>query len=393
MIVRRDISEEVLSCAREYPVVTILGPRQAGKTTLVKALFPKKPYFNLEEPDIRMAAEADPRGFLSQAPEGAILDEVQRCPFLLSHIQGEVDRKQKPGEYILTGSHQPRLQEAISQSLAGRTAVLTLWPLSFNELRNFGATMESLELIVKGTFPGLHKKKTHPRRFYGNYVQTHVERDVRALANLRDLSLFQRFLQLLAGRIGQMLNISSLATDTGVSATTIRHWLDILKASFLIFETRPFHANIRRRLVKSPKIYFTDTGLASFLLGIHDTRQAFRDPLRGNLYENMVVSEIARCAFNRGIRPELFFLRDSHGNEVDLLIKEGGHLAAVEIKSAKTFSPSFCQGILRFKKAGMDISRGFVLYDGEAEFLTHGIRTLNPLQAENLWELITAPEG
>jgi len=391
-MIERDITNELVECAAEYPVVTILGPRQSGKTTLVQMNFPDRPYFSLEYPDVRAAAEADPRGFLSQEEDGAILDEVQRLPALLSYIQGIVDKARRPGMFILTGSHQPRLHEAISQSLAGRTAMLALWPFSLAELRRYKSDWRAFELVVKGFFPRLHEEDLEPRRFYNSYLQTYVERDVRALINLRDLSQFQKFLTLLASRVGQVVNFTSLSNDVGVSATTIKSWLSVLKASYVVFELPPFFANIRKRLIKSPKLYFTDVGFAAFLLGIHTEEQASRDPLRGNLYENLVIADIVKGALNRGIRPEIYFFRDSHGNEIDLLIREDGVLIPVEIKSAATFSTDFVKGLERFKDLGLDrVAAGAVLYDGEQRFKIRGVRIFNHLHVEDPWETLTSP--
>ena len=391
-MIKRNISEELVECASEYPVVTILGPRQSGKTTLVQMTFLDRPYFSLEDPDVRVAAEADPRGFLSQMEDGAILDEVQRLPTLLSYIQGIVDKAGNPGRFILTGSHQPRLHEAISQSLAGRTAMLTLWPFSVSELRHYKPAWSPFDLIVRGCFPRLHEEGLEPRRFFNGYLQTYVERDVRALTHLRDLTQFQKFLTLLAGRVGQIVNLTSLSNDVGVSATTIKNWLSVLKASYVVFVLPPFFENIRKRVIKSPKIYFTDVGLAAFLLGIHTEEQAFRDPLRGNLYENLVIAEIVKGALNRGIRPEIYFFRDSHGTEVDLLIREKGELIPVEIKSAATFSTDFVKGLERFRALGHDrVAAGSVLYGGEQRFRIRGVRIFNPLHVEDLWGTLTSP--
>jgi predicted AAA+ superfamily ATPase len=390
-MITRHISKELIECAAEYPVVTILGPRQSGKTTLVQMAFPDRPYFSLEDPDVRVAADADPRGFLSQMEDGAILDEIQRLPALLSYIQGIVDKARRPGRFILTGSHQPRLHEAISQSLAGRTAMLTLWPFSVSELRRYKSTWGPFELTVRGCFPRLHEEGLEPRRFFNGYLQTYVERDVRALIQLRDLAQFQEFLTLLAGRVGQVVNLASLSNDVGVSGTTIRNWLSVLKASFVVFELPPFFENVRKRVIKSPKVYFTDVGLAAFLLGIHTEEQAVRDPLRGNLYENLVITDIVKGALNRGIRPEVYFFRDSHRNEVDLLIREKGEIIPVEIKSAETFSADFLKGLERFRALGLDrVNPGAVLYGGERRFLIRGVRILNPLHVEDLWETLTS---
>lgn len=388
-MITREITAELVRSAAEYPVVAILGPRQSGKTTLARMTFPGKPYFSLEDPDVRMAAESDPRGFLAGVAGGGILDEVQRLPLLLSYIQGMADQAGPRGRFILTGSHQPRLHEAISQSLAGRSAMLTLWPFSLPELRQFKTVLSPFEVIVRGCYPRLYEEGLETRRFFNNYLQTYVERDVRALMEVRNLSQFQNFLVLLAGRLGQPVNLASLANDTGVSATTIRNWLSVLQASYLIFELPPYFENTGKRVIKAPKIYFTDTGLAAFLLGIHTGEQAGRDPLRGNLYENFLVAEVLKSAHNRGIRPELYFYRDSRGDEVDLLIREEGVLIPVEIKSSSTFNPDFLRGLERFPRPpGRPVRAGLVLYNGGTHFELRGVRILNPLQAGDLWETI-----
>ena len=383
-MITRDITTEIIKASEEYPVVTVFGPRQSGKTTLVQMSFPDKAYYSLEDPDVRLAAEMDPRGFLAQLKDGGTLDEIQRLPQLLSYIQGIVDKTGQPSKFILTGSHQPDLHQAITQSLAGRTAVLTLLPFSLNELHNYHKEWQPYKLIVKGSFPRLHHRKLQHERFFNGYFQTYVERDVRALINLKDLSRFQQFMILLAGRIGQVINYSSLSNDIGVSATTIKNWLSVLKASYVVFELPPFFENIRKRVVKSPKIYFTDTGLASFLLGIRTASQAARDPLRGGLYENLIILEILKSRYNRGIRPELYFFRDSHGNEVDLLIREERKLLPVEIKSSATFSPDFLKGIKMFNNlVGTRGEHGMVLYNGEQTLNVHGVRVFNPLRASS----------
>ena len=392
-MVIRQISAELLQAAAEYPVISVFGPRQSGKTTLVRMTFPEKPYFSLEDPDLRLAAETDPRGFLRQMKGGAILDEVQRVPSLLSYLQGIVDDSRQPGRFILTGSHQPQLHGAISQTLAGRTALLSLWPFSLRELRHYGRDLDPFDLIVRGCFPRLHEEDLEGRRFFNGYLQTYVERDVRALIQLRDLTQFQNFLTLLAGRVGQIVNYSSLANDVGVSSTTIKHWLGVLEASYVVFKLKPFSTNLRKRVVKSPKVYFTDTGLAAYLLGIHTGAQAFRDPLRGGLYENLVIADIVKGALNRGIRPELYFYRDTHGNEVDLIIREEGDLIPIEIKSAETYSSNFVKGLTRFRALSLPRTRpGFVLHAGERTHLVHGVRILNPLAEQDIWaSLVKAP--
>lgn len=391
-MIKRSISEELLDCCTEYPVVTVFGPRQSGKTVLVRENFPDKPYYLLEDPDTRQAAEMDPRGFLGQMKEGAVLDEIQRLPALLSYIQGIVDKAQQPGMFILTGSHQPDLHRAISQSLAGRTALLTLLPFSLEELQQFQTEWDAYDLIVKGAFPRLHEKNLKPERFFNGYLQTYVERDVRALISLKDLNRFQQFLTLLAGRIGQVINYTSLSNDTGVSATTIKNWISVLKASYVVFELSPFFENIRKRVVKSPKLYFTDTGLAAFLLGIRTAEQAARDPLRGGLYENLIILEIMKYRLNQGRRPDLYFFRDTHGGEVDLLIREQGKLFPVEIKSSVTFSKSFLKGIERFRSLTSNCrADGAVLYNGDQRFQVKNVHIFNLLKDQTELKSLFSP--
>lgn len=389
-MITRALTPELLAAMAEYPVVTVLGPRQSGKTTLARMACPSLPYHSLEDPDVRSVAEADPRGFLAGLPGGAVLDEVQRLPSLLSYLQGVVDEAALAGtrvRFILTGSHQPLLHEAIGQSLAGRTALLNLWPFSLPELRGYGgAPPAAFDLVVRGCYPRVHQESLEPRRFFSAYLQNFLERGLRALIQVRDLSSFQKFLTLLAGRIGQLANAAALANDVGVSAQTIRNWLSVLKASYIILELPPYAANVRKRVVKSPKFYFTDVGLAAYLLGIHTPEQAARDPLRGALYENLVITEVLKGACNRGLRPDLHFYRDSHGNEVDLLIRESGALVPIEIKSGATFSPDFTKGITRLGAAGVErLAPGVVLYNGDRAYNVHGVRAFDPLRVDDLW--------
>ncbi|MEA1933758.1 MAG: ATP-binding protein [Thermodesulfobacteriota bacterium] len=390
-MLKREISPELHECCTEYPVVTVLGPRQSGKTVLVRENFPGKKYLSLEDPDIRQAAELDPRGFLRGVTEGAILDEIQRLPILLSYLQGIVDDEPQPGKFILTGSHQPDLHNAVSQSLAGRTALLTLLPLNFAELSQINNKLETYELISNGFFPALRYKNLKPERFYNGYLQTYVERDVRALINLKDLSRFQQFLTLLAGRIGQVVNYTSLSNDIGVSATTIKSWISVLKATYVVFELPPFYENIKKRVVKSPKIYFADTGLVSFLLGIRSAEQAARDPLRGGLYENLLILELMKRWFNKGRRADFYFFRDTHGNEVDLLIRDHGKLLPVEIKSSATFSKRFLKGIERFRKLTPHCRQeAAVLFDGDRKLLVKETHILNLLEHKEECEVVFA---
>jgi hypothetical protein len=268
----------------------------------------------------------------------------------------------------------------VSQSLAGRTAVLTLLPLAFEELQQLHSEWDAYQLIVQGAFPRLHNNALQPNRFFNSYLQTYVERDVRALLNVKDLGKFQQLLTLLAGRVGQVVNYAALSNDIGISASTIQQWISVLKASYILFELPPFFENIRKRVVKSPKLYFTDTGLAAFLLGIQSAEQAARDPLRGNLYENLMILDVLKAHLNRGLRPDLFFYRDSLGNEVDLLIRQRQGLLPVEIKSSATFSSSFLKGIESFRATSADcLEEAIVVYNGEQTFNIHNTRVFNPL--------------
>lgn len=382
-MITRKIEKELTECAAEYPAVTILGPRQSGKTTLAKMVFSKRPHISLEDPDIRRQANDDPRGLLDDLREGAILDEIQRVPQLLSYLQGVIDANRKPGRFILTGSHQPMVHEAISQSLAGRTAVLKLLPFTVEEASRYKKHPQSpFEWIHKGFFPGLHENKLQPARFFRSYVATYIERDLRAMIQLKELSQFETFLRLLAGRVGQLVNYASLAGDVGVSATTIKNWISILKASYILFELPPWFANIRKRLVKSPKLYFVDVALAAWLLGLETPEQIERDPLRGALYENLLIMEVAKNLLNQGKEPQLYFFRDSKGNEVDLLVSSAGRsFTSIEIKSAATFQPEFIKGIDVFKQSvGGDVDvRGFLWYNGSRKTTYQNTAVSNPL--------------
>jgi|694.fasta_scaffold07306_19 predicted AAA+ superfamily ATPase len=367
-MIPRTIIPELKSVAKSYPVVTVLGPRQSGKTTLVKHVFPKKPYVNLEALDIQEMAELDPRAFLEQYPKGAILDEIQRVPKLLSYIQVIVDESDHKGLFILTGSHQLELHQAITQSLAGRTALLCLLPLSLSELSKSDIHLSLDEVLLRGGYPRIYKDQLDPTKAYRNYFQTYIERDLRQLIHVKDLMQFQRFVRICAGRIGQLLNLESLGNDTGVSAPTIKEWISILEASFIIFRLCPYFENFGKRLVKSPKIYFTDVGLASYLLGIETTEQVSRDPLRGHLVENLVVLELMKARLNQGLDPQLYYFRDSQGHEVDLIFQSGGNLVPIEIKAAKTFNTDFLKNIDFFKNlVGSRCSSSVIVYAGDRE--------------------------
>ena len=364
-MISRQIAKELSATAAEFPVVTLIGPRQAGKTTLARMQFPGHAYANLEAPDVRLLAMQDPHAFFSQFPPPVIVDEIQRVPELLSVIQVLADNSRLCGQFILTGSHQLRLQEAVSQSLAGRTALLRLLPLSISELAGDGITCTRDEYIHQGFMPRLYSENVSPTRLYRSYCQTYIERDIRQMINLRRLTDFEHFMRLLAGRVGQVLNLNTLSGDLGVSSTTLKEWLSVLEASHAIFRLNPYFENFGKRIIKSPKVYFTDVGLASYLLGIESSAQAARDPLIGNLFENMVVIEALKSRLNVGREPDLYFYRDNRGNGVDLLFRCNRELIPIEIKSAMTFNTEFAKGITRFQKTASTAQKGYIVYAGD----------------------------
>ncbi len=364
----RFMSSELKDQAKGYPIVTILGPRQSGKTTLVRDCFPNKPYVNMEAVDIQELAKSDPNGFLKQYPEGAILDEIQRVPELLSYIQVIVDEKDVKGLYILTGSHQLELHQAITQSLAGRTALLHLLPLSLEELKLAKIELSIDEALINGGYPRIFKDQLDPTKAYRNYFQTYIERDLRQLIQIKDLTQFQRFIRLCAGRVGQILNLESLGNDVGISSNTVREWISILEASFILFRIYPYYENFGKRIIKSPKLYFTDVGLATYLLGIENLTQVSRDPLRGNLIENLIVTELMKNRFNSGMDAGLYFFRDNHGHEVDLIFKKGNELIPIEIKASQTFNKEFLKNLKFFKSLAQDrCPKGYIIYCGTRE--------------------------
>lgn len=386
MLIKRELGAELKADARQYPVVTVTGPRQSGKTTLVKKHFPEHQYYNLEEPDSREIAQADPRGFLSGKEKGFILDEIQRVPELLSYIQGIVDKTKKCGQFILTGSRNFELMETVTQSLAGRTALLCLLPLSLKELKTAHIQYTVDQYLLKGFYPRIHADNLNPTKAYRNYYQTYIERDLKALIHLRDLSHFQKFVRLCAGRVGQIFNASALAAEVGVSVPTINSWISILQESYVVFLLRPYYANIRKRLTKSPKLYFYDVGLAAYLLGIENETQMSRDPLRGALFENMIAMELVKHRLNRGQDHNLYFFRDDRHHEVDIVIKTGHVLTGVEIKSGATFHADFLKGLQYFGKLFKNkVSRPIVIHAGDEH---HGkeFTVLNYQNAAEIFE-------
>lgn len=362
-MIRRALESVLKKVARQYPVVTLTGPRQSGKTTLVQAVFSRHEYVSLEEPDVREYALEDPRGFLGQFTEGVILDEVQRAPDLFSYIQTIVDREDRPGRFILSGSQNFLLLRSISQSLAGRSAILHLLPLSLRELegrepfpleslvhelsenREERSPRDLMEVLFRGFYPRIHDKGLDPVTWYSGYYQTYIERDVREIVNIGDLEAFGRFVRLCAGRNGQLLNLTSLANDCGIAHTTASRWISILEASFLVHLLRPYHANFGKRLIKSPKLYFLDTGLLCYLLRIQSPEDLRLHASRGPIFESFVTSELIKDFLHQGKEPDLYFWRDSTGHEIDAVADLGSKRVAVEIKSGETIAADFFAGL------------------------------------------------
>ena len=360
---------------RAFRVVVIIGPRQSGKTTLSRAAFPDKPYVSLEASNERIFAATDPRDFLARFPDGAVLDEVQHVPDLFSHIQTNVDEDRRPGRFVLTGSQNFGLVSRITQSLAGRAGIVQLLPLSRHELSRAGIEPASLdEVLFKGLFPALYDQPVTPSDWYASYVTTYIERDVRQIANVHDLLQFQRFIGLCAARTGQLLNLASLASDCGIAQGTARSWLSVLQASYVVFLLPPHHENLGKRLIKTPKLYFHDTGLAAFLIGVQDAHHMSIHAFRPALFETFVVGEFLKHRFNAGLRSNLFFWRDNIGTEVDVLVEDGSGLFPIEIKSGSTISEDFFTGLRRYLKyAGKRASGAGLVYGGEESYVRSGI--------------------
>jgi uncharacterized protein len=374
-MIRRNLEAVVRRAAQHYPVVTVTGPRQSGKTTLCRAVFAKKPYVSLEAPDERMLAEQDPRGFLARFPAGAVLDEIQRAPDLLSYLQVLVDEAPTPGRFVLTGSQHLGLVHQVSQSLAGRAALRYLLPLETDEARRFPGDLGDLDhVLVRGGYPRIWQEHLPATEWLRDYAATYVERDVRQLLNVGDLATFQRFLGLCAGRSGQLLNLSALGADAGVTHNTARAWLSVLEASFIVFRVAPFHRNLGQRLVKTPKLYFWDTGLLCYLLGIRAPAQVATHPLRGAIFETFCVSEVCKARFHRGLAPDVWFFRTHKGREIDLIIEGAAGPVLVEIKAGRTLAADFFDG---FDAAALEPvlgqARRVLVYGGSAAHQHRGV--------------------
>lgn len=370
-MIQRTIEKHISSLMNEYFSVSIFGPRQCGKTTLAKNLFPSFSYANLEDMNVRSLAKNDPEEFFTRFPEPVIIDEIQRVPELLSTVQVRIDKNQKKGQYLITGSQQISLKSSITQSLAGRTAIVQMLPLSISELYSANIKLDRDSQLISGFMPFLYAESGHsPFEYYKNYVNTYLERDIVQIAAVHDLIRFEKFMRLLAGRVGQLVNNSALATEVGVSSTTIGSWLSILEASHVIYTLKPWFKNRNSQVVKTPKVYFCDTGLVSYLLGIETPEQMIRDPLLGNIFENFVVIEALKTRLNLGLEPNLYFFRNSNGLEIDLILQEQNKLKLFEIKSGKSLNDEFCRNMKNFSaKYNEDIvsdsTKGTVIYSGE----------------------------
>ena len=373
-MIKRFMAQTARKLWRHYPVLTITGPRQSGKTTLAKAVFPEADYVNLEIPDVREEALRDASGFMARHPAPAIFDEIQNSPHLVSYIQAESDRLGRNSLYVLTGSHQLALHAAVSQSLAGRTGILELLPLSIGELTASGKHKGRDRWMFEGFMPRLYNGGPEPTNLYADYFKTYVERDVRQLANLRNLRSFETFIRLLAGRVAQLLNLESLASDVGISATTAKEWISLLEASYIVRILNPYYRNFGKRFIKAPKIYFVETGLVCNLLGIKAPDQVATHPLVGSIFENMVVMEAAKSRLARGENDGLYFMRTSHGTEIDLVIENAGRLDLCEIKAGATFHDDMADNIRAITKImPSEVGRKTVVYSGRETSTADGI--------------------
>jgi len=374
-VILRRATTTLRNLAQGYPILALTGPRQAGKTTLARSTFPAKPYVSLEDPDTRAFADEDPRGFLALYPDGAILDEAQRCPSLFSYLQTRVDTAGRMGEFVLTGSQQFGLLSNITQTLAGRVGLVQLLPFSLQELQDGGMPVNSLDdLLWRGLYPPIHDRSLAPPQWFSNYLMTYVERDVRQLIEVQNLSLFQRFLKLCAARCGQLLNMTSLGNDCGVSHKTVAAWLSVLQAGYVVFLLQPHHQNFGKRLVKTPKLYFHDTGLAAHLLGISDPAHMSIHSARGALFENLVISELLKLRYSQGLAANLYFWRNNTGEEVDVLVEQGDKLLPIEIKSGQTFNSDFLTGLNKWARYAGDAAQPCQLvYGGDLSMARNGV--------------------
>lgn len=368
----RDAESLLKRYLRQYPIVTVIGPRQSGKTTLCRHLLPEMPYASLENPDMARRAASDPRAFLSTFPKGAILDEIQRAPELLSYLQGIVDEDARPGRYVLTGSAQLELLGKVSQSLAGRTALLTLLPFTLSEAYPKPARIQAEAMLFRGFFPRVHTRKLDVREAMDFYCATYLERDVRNVLQVRDLGQFDLFLRLSATRTGQVLNVSGLGAEAGVSNKTATHWLSVLQATFLVFLLRPHHTNLGKRLVKAPKLHWIDPGLCAYLLEMRSPDHIATHPMRGALFESFVAAELMKQACHRGRRPNLYYFRDNHGLEIDLLMDFGEKIVPIEVKMGQTVNQDFFHALDEYARLNKKAWPGILVYGGKESYVENG---------------------
>lgn len=371
-MVNRLISDKIKDLRGKFPIVTLTGARQCGKSTLLKNLLPEYRYVSLEDPDMRRAVSGDPRSFLDNFSDRTIIDEAQYVPELFSYIQTKVDDENRPGMYVLSGSHNFLLMESVTQSLAGRVAILKLAPFSISELRSAGMLPDNpSELILNGGYPRVYDWKISPEDYYPNYVMTYLERDVRLLRNINDFSRFELFLRLCASRVGQQISFTALSNECGISVQTAKDWISILESSYLVFRLPPYYKNFGKRLVKTPKLYFYDTGLVCSLLGLQTSSQMMFSDMKGALFENLVIADMLKKSLFAGKQPQLYYWRDSNGNEVDLLEENGGQLNACEIKSGSSLRLDWFRGLDGFAAlSGIDASGKSVIYAGDFNYLT-----------------------
>jgi predicted AAA+ superfamily ATPase len=377
---KREIEPALRELADSFPIVSITGPRQSGKTTLAKEYFLDKPYFNLEDPSQRAQIENDPKGIIaSLGDQGAIFDEVQHFPDLLSYLQVETDQRQIKGQFVITGSYNLLLMESITQSLAGRVGLLELLPMSTQELIRAQISLSTDEQLYYGGLPRIFRDNINPTLVYKNYVKTYLERDMRSIIKIKDLSQFQRFMQLCAARIGTEFIASNIGNELGVSYHTVSSWLSVLEASYVVFRLQPYFENFGKRIIKSPKLYFTDVGLATYLLGIENVQQISRDPLKGNLFENLVILDFYKQLLNQGKEARIYFYRDRSQYEVDLIWQDGRDLIPIEIKYGQTYKNEFIKNLNYFQTIAKDrVPHAYILYTGESGFGDGGLcRVLN----------------
>jgi hypothetical protein len=388
MKIKRSIQKQIEKVSKKIGVISIMGPRQSGKTTLAKMMFPKHKYYNLEDFRLRAQIQEDPKGFIEKHGSGVILDEVQKYPELLSYIQINVDENFEPSKFILTGSANLLLSEKVSQSLAGRVSIFHLLPLSIDELiSSNNLKTDYFEQILFGFYPRIYDQNLEPRDVYPDYISTYIERDVRQIKNIGDLKNFQRFLQLLAGRTGQILNLSSIANDVSVTYKTIESWLSILESTYIAYTLQPYYENFGKRIIKSPKVYFYDTGLLCYLLGIDSVKELDTHPLIGNIYENLIVSDIKKQLFNLRSSSQMYFWRDSEKNEIDVLIKNGSKYYPIEIKAGSSFSSDYLKGIKVWNSLNNNSEQSYIVYNGENDKVSK-IKMLNWKSIINIKSLV-----